>query len=344
MKSNTAEVIPFEKNQLVAFTEFEQQLNALEAESKSIVPDLTTKKGIEAEKSHIYKWRQSKSAVTKIHKEAKAEALEYGRKVDAVKNKLLERIESVIAEREKPLKEMEEREAARVAAIKLRIDDLTDFEKFSQDASAEVWAAELSLVESFQIDDSLEEFKSEAAIAKDAAITAIKERLTARQKYEAEQEELARLREQAAIQERKDREARIAQEAAERATREAEEKAMREAAQRAADEKRKAEEAEKAEQARLLELETAKREKAEAETRAANAEKAAREKAERELQDKNRREKEDADKREANKKHQAKINNEAVNGLVKAGLSKEDAVKAVTAIAKREIPNVTISY
>ena len=111
MKKSTEEVIPFEKNQLVAFTEFEQQLNALEAESKSIVPDFTTKKGIAAEKSHIYKWKQSKTAVSDIHKEAKAEALEYGRKVDAAKNKLIARIQAVIDERERPLKEIEDREA-----------------------------------------------------------------------------------------------------------------------------------------------------------------------------------------------------------------------------------------
>jgi len=125
---------------------------------------------------------------------------------------------------------------------------------------------------------------------------------------------------------------------------EAEEKATREARQRELDEQRKAKEAENAELRRVAELETAKREKAEAETRAANAEKAAKEKAERELQDRNRREKEEADKREANKKHQAKINNEAVAGLVEAGLSKDDAVKAITAIAKRAVQHVVISY
>lgn len=341
---NTQEVIPFNPSELVAFTEFEQQLNALEAESRAIIPDLTTKKGIEAEKSHIYKWRQSKSAVTKIHKEAKAEALEYGRKVDAVKNKLLERIESVIADRERPLKEIEERETRRVDGIRSRIMALNNHLEFAQGTSAKSLADELAKVEAFELDDSLQEFKSEAAIVKNDAMTRLKERLATQQKYEAEQEELQRLRQQAQEQERKDREARIAQEAADRATREAEQKAEREAKQREIEEQRKAKEAETAELRRVAELETAKREKAEAETRAANAEKAAKEKAERELQDKNRREKEEADKREANKKHQAKINNEAVAGLVEAGLSKDDAVKAITAIAKRAVQHVVINY
>ena len=341
---NTAELIPFNPSELVAFSEFEQQLNALEAESRAIVPDLTTKKGIEAEKSHIYKWRQSKTAVTKIHKEAKAEALEYGRKVDAVKNKLLERIESVIADRERPLKEIEEREMARVDGIRWRIIALNNYLEFPQYTTAQMFADELAKVEQFEIDDTLQEFKAEAAIVKNDAMKNLKDRLSAKQKYEAEQDELQRLRQQAQERERKDRESRIAQEAAEKATREAEAKAQREAVAIATEAQRKAQDAEREELRRVAELETAKREKAEAENRALAAEGAAKERAERELQERIRRDKEDAERREANKKHQARINNAAVNGLVKSGLSNDDAVMAVTAIARREVPNVTINY
>lgn len=341
---NTAELIPFNPSELVAFSEFEQQLNALEAESRAIVPDLTTKKGIEAEKSHIYKWRQSKTAVAKIHKEAKAEALEYGRKVDAVKNKLLERIESVIADRERPLKEIEEREAQRVDGIRWRIIALNNYLEFPQYTTAQMFADELAKVEQFEIDDTLQEFKAEAAIVKNDAMKNLKDRLSAQQKYEAEQDELQRLRQQAQEQVRKDRESRIAQEAAEKATREAEAKAQREAVAIATEAQRKAQDAEREELRRVAELETAKREKAEAENRALAAEGAAKERAERELQERIRRDKEDAERREANKKHQARINNAAVNGLVKSGLSNDDAVMAVTAIARREVPNVTINY
>ena len=344
MKPKTAEIIPFNPNQLVAFTEFEQQLNKLEAESRSIIPDLTTRKGIEAEKSHIYKWRQSKSAVSQIHKEAKAEALEYGRKVDAVKNKLLERIEAVIAEREKPLKEMEEREASRVAAIKERIARLDYCRENSKDTSAENCQLFLSEVEAFTIDDSLEEFKAEAAISKDAALAEVKSRLARYLKHEAEQAELLRLRQQAEIQERKDREAKIAQEAAEKATREAEEKAKREATQREAEAKRIAEESEKAELRRVAELETAKRVAAEAEQRALAAEKAAKEKAEKDHREKLFKEQQEADKREADKKHRTAVNNEAKAALVASGLSGEDAEKAITAIAKHQIPHISIKY
>ena len=341
---NTAELIPFNPSELVAFSEFEQQLNALEAESRAIVPDLTTKKGIEAEKSHIYKWRQSKTAVTKIHKEAKAEALEYGRKVDAVKNKLLERIESVIADRERPLKEIEEREMARVDGIRWRIIALNNYLEFPQYTTAQMFADELARVEQFEIDDTLQEFKAEAAIVKNEAMKNLKDRLSAKQKYEAEQDELQRLRQQAQEQVRKDRESRIAQEAAEKATREAEAKAQREAVAIATEAQRKAQDAEREELRRVAELETAKREKAEAEKRALAAEGVAKERAERETQERIRREKEDAERREANKKHRARINNAAVNGLVKSGLSNDDAVMAVTAIARREVPNVTINY
>jgi Holliday junction resolvasome RuvABC DNA-binding subunit len=56
------------------------------------------------------------------------------------------------------------------------------------------------------------------------------------------------------------------------------------------------------------------------------------------------RDEKEASRREANKAHRAKINNTAVAALVGAGLSENAAKAAVTAIAKGDVPNVTISY
>src|SRR5690606_23508393 len=73
-----------------------------------------------------------------------------------------------------------------------------------------------------------EEFEAEAARAKDKAVSSLRAALVAREKYEAEQAELARLRAEAEAREQKEREERIAREAAERAQREAEAKAQAE--------------------------------------------------------------------------------------------------------------------
>jgi colicin import membrane protein len=48
--------------------------------------------------------------------------------------------------------------------------------------------------------------------------------------------------------------------------------------------------------------------------------------------------------RQADKEHRGKINRAAFAAFVQGGLSDEAALIAVTLIAKRAIPNVTISY
>lgn len=52
----------------------------------------------------------------------------------------------------------------------------------------------------------------------------------------------------------------------------------------------------------------------------------------------------DADRRAANIAHRRKINRDAVAALVVAGVIEEAAIAAVTAIAKGDVPRVTISY
>lgn len=50
------------------------------------------------------------------------------------------------------------------------------------------------------------------------------------------------------------------------------------------------------------------------------------------------------ERKAANKLHQAKFNNDAVSGLLVIGLSEGQAKDVVTAIARGDIPHVTINY
>lgn len=342
--NQAAEIIPFNPNEIKPFSAFESQLAKLKDDNNKAVFDYASPKGNKEARSHIFVIRKVKGELERARKDAKDAALQYGRLVDGEAKRINGELENMIEIHEKPLREIEEREAARVEAIKARIVMLDDYKVLPADAPAEHLRIKLSAVEAFALDDSLEEFKAVAAIAKDQALTEINGRLAARVKYEEEQAELARLREEAAERQRKDHEERIAREAAERATREAEAKAQREreAAERQQQERERAQQEEARRQE--LALETARREKAEAEARAANAEKVAKENAEsrqREEQEVARRE---AEKREANTRHQAKVNNAAVSALVAAGVSEDMAKLAITAIAQRKVPAVAISY
>ena len=65
---------------------------------------------------------------------------------------------------------------------------------------------------------------------------------------------------------------------------------------------------------------------------------------EREAENKRIQERQDQINREANKEHLKKINNEALDDFVKAGLTKESAKIAVTALASKAIRHSRISY
>lgn len=339
------EVIEFnpDARALAVFSPFELQLAALK-QKNAVVFDYNDPAGNKAARSQIAVVRKVKGSLEKTRKEAKAGALEYGRKVDSTAKAIEEQLQEMIDLHETPIKEIEAKEEQRKQEIHARVATLREYQAFGFATTSEQWAAALAHAEGFPIDASLGEIAGFAIKERDSAIAAIKIELAAKLQWEKDQEELKQMREQQAEQARKDREDQIAREAATKATREAEAKAEQEkqaAIQKELNAERLRQE-ESARQARALE--TIQREKEEAEQRAAKAEQTAKENAERAQRQKEEAERVAAEKREANKKHQAKINNEAVKDFVAAGLTEEMAKLAVKAIAKREVSNVTISY
>lgn len=327
---------------IAAYNEFRGQLAKLKADNAAAVFDYESPKGNKEARSHVYKLRQTKAAVEKVRKDEKAVALEYGRRVDSEAKEIIGEIEGMIEIHEKPLREIEEREAARVQGIRDRIEELRIAS--SVDAPLEAMRDRLAEIKAVAIDDSFGEFATEAAKVKDAAISAIESTIAAIEQREAEQAELVRLRREAEERARLDREEQLKREAAERATREAEAKAKaeRDRAEQAARMEREA--AERRELELKLAAEKAERARVEAEQKAANAAKEAEERLRRDAELKAKAEADAQAKREANKKHIAKINNEALSGFVAGGFSEADAKKIITMIAKGEIQHISIKY
>ena len=355
--SQSAEVIQFNKNEIAAFSEFRSQLATLKHDNSKAVFNYTDPKGNKEARSHIYKLRQTKSAVDKVRKEQKQESLDYGRRVDQQAREISEEIEGMIELHEVPLREIEVKEAARVAGIKERIAAMEAYAHIDEFTSGDVKAL-LAGVEAFAIDDSLQEFQAEAAILKDHSITIIKQMIEAATKREADAAELVRLREQAAAQERKDHEARIAQQAREEAERASQQRAEQEKREREAEETRLKLQAEKAERERLEADNRARQAEENAQRQikeAAEAAETMRIEAEQRRKDEDDRAERDRlaaiateaaeqKRREADKKHKTNINNAALDAFVAGGLSAECAKQAVMLIAKNTIPSVKITY
>lgn len=326
-------------------------LAKIKEELDAFVPDVSTKKGRDAIASIAYKVAKGKTALDNIGKDLVAELKDVPKKIDAERKRMRDLLDQWKDEVRAPLTAWEEAEEARQARHKAGIEWFQLRAKEFHDLDLQELRASLAEVEGKAVDQSWEEFEAEAHRAKAKALEALTAAVAAREKHEAEQAELAKLRAEAAAREQKDREERIAREAAERAQREVEAKAQ---AEREAAIKREAEATAAAERRELelkLAAERAEREKAEAIQREQQAKADAERREAEAVAAEQRRvaaiaeaEAKEAKRREADKAHKTAINRAALDAFVAGGMTEECAKLAVTLIAKKAIPAVSISY
>jgi DNA repair exonuclease SbcCD ATPase subunit len=358
-------VVPSKENALSVFSAasgLDPYLAKIREEIDGFVPDITTVKGRKEIASIAHSVARSKTTLDNIGKELVAELKDVPKKIDAERKRMRDLLDAWKDEVRKPLDDWEAADIARKDKHVDAVQAIHDFCIDLADVSASVLLESIASVEAVQMGDHWEEFETEAARAKESTLIKLRAALTTRQQYEAEQAELAKLREEKEARDKKDNEDRIAREAAEKATREAEEKAQREreaqeqkaredqaaAEKREADLKLQAAESERrAEQAKREQLET--EQKAEQDRLAA---------IERETQaveqarlDEKARQEAAADEiirqqnaRQADVAHKSKILGEAKTAIMSMNVSEELAKAIVLKIARGEVPNITINF
>ena len=303
-------------------------------EARSHVPDVTTKKGRDQIGSLAMKVSKSKTLIEKCGKELVADQKAQIKLIDDDRIATVKKFDELRNEILAPRDAWEQTEKDRVAKHENAIAVIRMVPSLAESLDAE-WTAQnikeaIETLENRVIDSSFEEYEQEAKLAKLETLESLRTALTIREKYEAEQAELERLRlaEQARLQ--REHEDRIAREAAERATREAEEKARFEA-ERVQREKAEAEQRE----ARL------KAEKEAAELRAVQAAENERKRIEAEQVAKAEAERKAAEAREADVAHKKQICSEALKGLTDLGVSVDQGKAILNAINKGLVP---VSY
>ncbi|PHR03340.1 MAG: hypothetical protein COB29_13280 [Sulfitobacter sp.] len=320
-------------NDITAYKPFQVQLSDLEKENKKLVFDYEDKKGNKDARSHIYKLRQSRSAVEKVRVAEKKESFEHGKKVDAEAKVITDKFGVMIEVHAKPIREIEEREETRKADIAARIERMSSLASGISNLSSSEIGERLSELKAIDLNESFGEFLAEAGTTKDSALTALEDAHTAALKGEAEQAELIKFRKEAEEREQKDREEKIRLDAAANAKADAE----RKAADEKAEIERKAQAEKDAAEKREL---TLKLEKEDAERRAAEAV----EQAKREQQEEADRLEAESKKREANKRHRTSVMKKAMKALVTGGIPKDHAREALNLILSGTVPNVSISF
>lgn len=333
-----------------AYSEFYKKMKA---EVSAHVPDISTEKGRKEIKSLAYKVTRTKTAIDDAGKKLNEDARAKINVVDASRRKIRDELDALADEARKPLTDWEDAEEARQTAIKAWHDKLRATATLvSGDDGSNLIADRIATVEAMAIDEAAFGIETDAARhAKTQALASLNTALDRACKHEADQAELARLREEA--------EARAAAEAERlRAETEAKEKAEREAREKAAEEARKQAEQERAAQAEAdakareeRAVEQARQEavrKAQAE-HAAELAKVEAERKRLELAESARladiaKAKREEEARQADRKHRGEIMAASKTAIMALGVEEDAAKKIVLAIVAGEIPHVTLRF
>lgn len=346
IEMNELQIVSVPEDKALAIFTKEKGLDPLLKEvfeaAESFVPDLSSDKGRKEIASMAYKVSQSKTAIDSVGKDLVSKLKEQPKLVDSERKRVRDILDDLRDKVRKPLTDWEAEEARRIDKIQSLISSFFQYRNMVEMGSltlhnAEIFAGDLEAV---VVDDSFAEFQEEAEeklkLAK-LEFSEIHRQLKDAEKTRIEEESAKAEAERKAQEER---EKQIAMEAEQRAIKQAEEEAQKVQAEN----ERKEREAKEAHEKRELELklaaEQAERQKLEAEQKAAQAEEDAQRKIDEEKQESIRQEQ----AREANKKHRTLINNQALQGLKSLGVDEVTAKKIITAIAKKEIANVSISY
>lgn len=316
-------VVIEKKNAMAVFTNNDQLdplIEAIEKEARSLVPDVTTKKGRDAIASMAHKVARSKTYIDNAGKGLVAELKALPKQIDESRRVVRERLDALKDEVRRPLTEWEaeqERIKAEEAINALHAEALVMNENIDLQRAVQYEADhEMALL----MNDA---FDREQA---DKAAEAERQRI-------AHEEEIKRMAAAAA-----------AREVEQRAQREREEAALREAALKA-----QAEQAERDRIAAEQKAEADKKAAVEAERRKAQeeADRIRREAEQREqarLAEEKRKADEQA-RREADVKHRKAVGTEIVKALLAStSLTRDQAIEVLTAVKDGCIPHTGISH
>lgn len=322
--SEVTDLVVIEKsNAMAVFTNNEQLdpiIEKIEKEARSLVPDVSTKKGRDAIASMAHKVARSKTYIDNAGKDLVAELKALPKQIDESRRIVRERLDALKDEVRQPLTEWESEQERIKAEEAARVKAEEDRKKFESDH-------EIALLMNDKHDREVAEKKAEAERQRIAHEEELKRQAAEQAKREAEEKAAAELaaakkREEYAIAARAQAEL-LAKQAQERAEQEA-----KDAAAKAEAEKKAAIEAEQRKA----------QEEADRIKREAEAKEAARMAEEKRIAD-------EKAKREADVKHRKAVGTEIVNALTaNTSISRDQAIEVLKAMMDGLVPRTQINY
>ncbi|MEB0963441.1 hypothetical protein VC895_26330 [Citrobacter freundii] len=322
--SEVTDLVVIEKSSAMAvFTNNEQLdpiIEKIEKEARSLVPDVSTKKGRDAIASMAHKVARSKTYIDNAGKDLVAELKALPKQIDESRRVVRERLDALKDEVRRPLTEWEAEQERIKAEEVARIKAEEDRKKFESDH-------EIALLMNDKHDREVAEKKAEAERQRIAHEEELKRQAAEQAKREAEEKAAAEL----AAAKKREEDAIAARAQAELLAKQAQERAEQEAKDAAA----KAE----AEKQAAIEAEQRKaQEEADRIKREAEAKEAARLAEEKRIAD-------EKAKREADVKHRKTVGTEIVNALTaNTSISRDQAIEVLKALMDGLVPRTQINY
>ncbi|WP_447532817.1 hypothetical protein [Citrobacter freundii] len=322
--SEVTDLVVIEKSSAMAvFTNNEQLdpiIEKIEKEARSLVPDVSTKKGRDAIASMAHKVARSKTYIDNAGKDLVAELKALPKQIDESRRIVRERLDALKDEVRRPLTEWEAEQERIKAEEAAKIKAEEDRKKFESDH-------EIALLMNDKHDREVAEKKAEAERQRIAHEEELKRQAAEQAKREAEEKAAAEL----AAAKKREEDAIAARAQAELLAKQAQERAEHEAKDAAA----KAE----AEKKAAIEAEQRKaHEEADRIKREAEAKEAARLAEEKRIAD-------EKAKREADVKHRKAVGTEIVNALTaNTSISRDQAIEVMKALMDGLVPRTQINY
>ncbi|MDE9605850.1 hypothetical protein [Citrobacter freundii] len=322
--SEVTDLVVIEKSSAMAvFTNNEQLdpiIEKIEKEARSLVPDVSTKKGRDAIASMAHKVARSKTYIDNAGKDLVAELKALPKQIDESRRIARERLDALKDEVRRPLTLWEEEQERIKAEEAARIKAEEDRKQFESDH-------EIALLMNDAFDRELAEKKAEEERQRIAHEEELKRQAAEQAKREAEEKAAAEL----AAAKKREEDAIAAKAQAELLAKQAQERAEQEAKDAAA----------KAEAEKKAAIEAEKRkaqEEADRIKREAEAKEAARLAEEKRIADEKAR-------READVKHRKAVGTEIVNALTaNTSISREQAIEVLKALMDGLVPRTQINY
>lgn len=322
--SEVTDLVVIEKSSAMAvFTNNEQLdpiIEKIEKEARSLVPDVSTKKGRDAIASMAHKVARSKTYIDNAGKDLVAELKALPKQIDESRRIVRERLDALKDEVRRPLTEWEAEQERIKAEEAARIKAEEDRKKLESDH-------EIALLMNDAFDRELAEKKAAEERQRIAHEEELKRQAAEQAKREAEEKAAAEL----AAAKKREEDAIAARALAELLAKQAQERAEQEAKDAAA----KAE----AEKKAAIEAEQRKaQEEADRIKREAEAKEAARLAEEKRIAD-------EKAKREADVKHRKSVGTEIVNALTaNTSISRDQAIEVLKALMDGLVPRTQINY